>query len=379
MPTNTNDTGTAQETNFDELDFGSMSDEDILNMPLPNVMPEVEGTTETEEEDYDENESEEETNEEETDSDDQNEEEESSEEQDAFQDMDTEDEDTDTDEDDSTEEDAAEGSIDYKSKYEELMAPFRGNGKDVKVDSPEDLRRLAKMGVGFNAKMAAIKPIRRYAKMLENAGLLSEEKINYLIDLSNKDVSAINKLIKESGINPLDIDTESTDGYKPNTYTVDDNQLELDEALDDLERSSSGQRVIDLVSNKWDSKSKQVLVSNPDYLRLLHDQVSNGTYDQVMENVERERILGRIPNSVSDLDAYNFVGNQMAQAGLFNTPTTAPEKNQPNKALEDTKRNKRKRAAASPKGKKPATNQTDLNILDMSDEEFEKLATPKYI
>jgi hypothetical protein len=201
----------------------------------------------------------------------------------------------------STEEVDVEETSDYKTKYEELMAPLRGNGKDVTIKTPEDLRRLAQMGIGYNKSMAELKPLRKIGKMLENAGLLEESKINYLIDLSKNNPDAINKLVHESGINPLDIQPETSDGYKPNTYTVDDSQLDLDEALTALEQSPSGQKVIDAVNNKWDRASQEILVKNPNMMRDLQGHMDSGIYDRVVAVVENERLLGRIPAGVSML------------------------------------------------------------------------------
>jgi hypothetical protein len=363
-----------------DIDFSTLSDDEIMNMPFP---PLESSSTEVEEEYLS---VEEETEEESTDVEEDVEDEDpefESDDSDEVEDVeeeqsDTEEDDTDSDEDETTTDTSS--NLDYESKYNELMAPFKGNGKEIKVDTPEDLRRLAQMGVGYNAKMAELKPIRKIAKMLEGADLLSEEKINFLIDLSKKDTSAINKLIKDSGINPLDIDTESTEEYKPNTYTVSDNQLALDEALDELQRSPSGQRVIDLVSNKWDQSSKQVLVSNPELMNQLNSHVNSGIYDQVSAVLERERLLGRVPPGLSDLDAYNYYGNQLAQAGKLNTPTTATKTDSNGSTQrKDTERSKRKRAAASPKSKKLVTKPKKTQILSMSDEEFEKTLMSDYM
>ena len=41
--------------------------------------------------------------------------------------------------------------------------------------------------------------------MLENAGITDENQLAYLIDLSNKNPQAIQKLVKDSGIDPLDM------------------------------------------------------------------------------------------------------------------------------------------------------------------------------
>lgn len=342
-------------------DMLSMSDDDFLNMAFPDDEPEVaeeapasEESTEGEE---DENVLTEETSHEET------EEEEIFEEE--MEQENTEDEETTLD-------------VNYEDKYKELLAPFKANGKEITVDNPEDLRRLAQMGVGFNAKMTALKPVRKVAKMLENEGLLEESKISYLIDLSKGNPDAINKLIKESGVNPLDIDTESVEDYKPETYTVDDKQLEFDEALIDLKQSPTVQKTLDVVSTKWDEASRRKLYDKPSDINVIDAQIQSGIFDQVMAEVDKAKILGRIPSHVSDIEAYNYIGEQMNAAGAFNkaTPTTtSPVK--PKGTTKSVQRNSRKRAAAS-RSKPTKQQQEPDNILDLSDEEFERLM-PNYL
>ena len=68
--------------------------------------------------------------------------------------------------------------------------------------------------------------------MLENNGLLDEQKITYLIDLDKKNPDAIGKLIKESGIDPLDVNTQEEPKYTPGNYSVSDAQVNLDAVLD---------------------------------------------------------------------------------------------------------------------------------------------------
>ena len=47
---------------------------------------------------------------------------------------------------------ADESPINYKQEYENLLATFKANGKDMKVDSVEDARRLMQMGANYKQK-----------------------------------------------------------------------------------------------------------------------------------------------------------------------------------------------------------------------------------
>ena len=277
------------------------------------------------------------------------------------------------------------GGIDYKAEYERLMAPFKANGRDIQVKSVEDAVSLMQMGANYNKKMAALKPNLKLLKMLENSGLLSEEKLSYLIDLDKKNPAAISKLVKDSGLDPLDIDTEKAGGYKPNTYTVDDRELALDSVLEEIQDTPSYNRTLDVVTNKWDAPSKRVVAENPQLLKVINSHIDMGIYDLISKEVESERLFGRL-SGISDLEAYRQVGDAIQARGGFanlgrqeqktpNAPVVVAPK--PKKA-EDPKVREQRRAASTTKPAAPAVTPAEFNPLSMSDEEFSKAATPKF-
>lgn len=276
--------------------------------------------------------------------------------------------------------------IDYKAEYERLTAPFKANGREVKIDSVDDAIALMQMGANYNKQMAAFKPVRKLMKMLENSGFLSEEKISYLIDLGKKDPAAINKLVKEAGIDPMELDAEKATAYKPKTYAVDDTEIELDTVLDELQGSTTYTRTLDVVSNKWDAASKQEISKNPHLLKVLDTHVASGIYDLISNEVEKDRMLGRL-SGLSDIQAYHQVGDRINARGGFNhldkvkgvqkePPVEIPAKEK-GKPVVDDKLNEKRRAAAPSKAVAPVV-EPSLSPLGMSDAEFAKLAQPKF-
>lgn len=272
--------------------------------------------------------------------------------------------------------------LDYKAEYERLLAPFKANGRDIKVTGVEDAISLMQMGANYNKKMAGLKPNLKMLKLLENNGLLSEEKLSYLIDLSKKDPAAINKLVKESGIDPLDLSANDKEDYKPKNYSVDDLEMELDTVLDELQESPTYNRTLDLVSNKWDAKSKQIIANSPQVLRIINDHMQSGIYDAIQNEIESERVFGRL-NGLSDIDAYRQVGDAIQARGGFDhlgqkghqpapTPRVAAPK--PSGVDEDKLKDKR-RAASSSKPVIPAVAK-EFNPLSLSDEDFAKHSKP---
>lgn len=371
----------------------SMSDEEVMNLDFstlegtPEPEPEVEAEAEPEASQEEEEEPkavEEETTEEkaepeqEEESDDEVTEEEPTEE--------TSEEDSQEEESDDDETVESETSdIDYKAEYERILGPIKANGQELKVDSVDDAIRLMQMGANYNKKMASLKPALKTMKLLENNKLLDENKLNYLIDLDKKNPEAIKKLIKESGIDPMDIDTDSESEYKPNTYTVDDRELAVDEVLETIKDTPTYEKTIDVVSNKWDVTSKQTIADNPNLLEVINAHMASGVYDLVSKEVEKERMFGRL-TGMSDLEAYKATGDALDAKGAFDHLKETPQRQEPtkktitkNKPVEKSSKTVSKKRAASSTIKSAPAKAPTPNVLNMSDEEFEKEIFSQYL
>ncbi len=284
-------------------------------------------------------------------------------------------------------------TIDYKTEYERLLAPFKANGRQMQVTDVNDAIHLMQMGANYNKKMAGLKPNLKLMKMLERNELLDEEKLSFLIDLQKKDPAAIAQFIKDSGVDPLDIDVDKdAEKYKPKTYTVGDTEIDLDEVLDSIQDTPSFKQTIDIISTKWDAASKQVALDNPPLIKIINEQVESGIYDQITDIVENERALGRLPN-MTDLEAYKHVGDVIQANGGFNpkpppaneapatveTPAATPPAAAgaaPTNA--DLTLNDRRRAAGSTRNAPVTSSTPDYNPLSLSDEEFEKISGGQY-
>lgn len=278
--------------------------------------------------------------------------------------------------------------VNYEAEYKRFMAPFKANGREIAVKNVDDAIALMQMGANYNKKMAALKPSFKILKMLENNNLLDESKLGFLIDLDKKNPDAINKLVKDSGLDPMDLDTDKASEYKQTSYTVDERELALDTVLRELEGSPTYNRTLDVIGNKWDVASKQVIADAPQLIKVINDHMDSGIYDMIASEVERERMLGRL-TGLSDLEAYRQVGDSINARGGFNdlvqgssqnqTQTTTGTKQITNpKPVEDDKLKDRKRAASSTKPAAQTTTRQKVNPLSLSDEEFAKI-NPEYI
>lgn len=275
-------------------------------------------------------------------------------------------------------------TVDYKEAYGHIMAPLKANGKTIELRSVDELRSLAQMGANYTRKMQDIAPHRKILLMLENNGLLDESKLSFYIDLEKKNPEAIKKLVAESGIDPLEIDTSVPAKYQASNHTVTDEELGFRSVLDEVCASPEGQQTVATINSTWDQVSKERLWKDPSLISVFHQQRENGIYARITSEVDRLKALGQIPVGTTFLDAYKLVGdhlhksnafadlvkpspsNQAVQTPAVPTPvavkTVTPKAPVVNPAV----------AAASTPRSTPKRAQTIVNPLAVSDEDFMK-------
>ena len=284
-------------------------------------------------------------------------------------DADSNEKDTDTPEDTPQETD----TFNYENAYNQVTAPFKANGATMQVKSPEDIVRLMQMGAGAQKQMAKLKPNLKLIKMLENNNLLDERRLNNLIDLSKNDSKAIAKLVKDSGVDPDDIDIENASTYQPNNYTVTDSEYELDQVLDSIKHTDTFDKTIDLLTSEWDDKSKTFVSENPNVIKVINDHMLNGVYDKVNAVMQQDKALGKL-SGVSDVDAYKQIIDMLAKNGeLVDGNQQEPvQSNVTDIGDAGSVKRKQNRKAAAPTKQTNTSNNSkqDVSYLTLSDDEF---------
>lgn len=203
---------------------------------------------------------------------------------------------------------------DYKAMYEGLLQPIKANGKEIQLKSHAELVQLAQQGANYTRKMQDIAPHRKTLLMLENNGI-DQEQLSFLIDLSKKDPAAIQKLLKEGEINPLDIDVDAESLYKGGNHRVTDEEANFRAAIDDASASDTGRVVLQAINGTWDQASKELLFSQPAILETMIQQQEAGFYERIAGEVDRRRVLGQLPTGMTFLQAYKSVGDQLVASG----------------------------------------------------------------
>ena len=261
-------------------------------------------------------------------------------------------------------------TIDYKKFYEKIMTPFKANGKLITLKTPEEAIQLMQMGANYTRKMQAIAPYKKTLLMLENNGLLDEDKLSFLIDLDKKNPEAIKKLIKDAGIDPMDIDTSTEPQYKEGSHKVSNEEAAFMTVLDDLKQSQDGMQTIKEINSNWDDASKNILWSSPDIMRTIHQQRENGVYQLIVDEMERQRTLGNISPETPFLVAYKQIGDALVANKQKAVPQPVAVKAKTVKT--STVKNNEKAKAAAPNRTTPSAPKRFINPLAMSDEEFLK-------
>jgi hypothetical protein len=217
--------------------------------------------------------------------------------------------------------------------------------------------------------------------MLQNNNLLDEGKLHNLIDLANKDPKAIAKLIKESGLDPLDIDTEGAKDYQPKNHSVGDKEFALDSVLEDLKDSPTFTKTIDVLTKEWDPKSKTAVADTPEIITIIDSHMSNGVYDKVNAVMQQEKALGKL-TGVSDLDAYMQITEHLERTGILKmagsqgvNPSTVSSELEAKKLAEEAQRNK-EREAAAPVKHAATKEKAKTAFLNLSDADFLKQGPP---
>lgn len=278
--------------------------------------------------------------------------------------------------------------VDYEAFYKQMTAPFKANGKTIQMHTPDEVLQLMRMGANYTQKMQTLAPQRKILMMLENNGLLDESRLSYLIDLDKKNPEAVKKLIKDSGIDPLTIDTTVEPAYRAGSHGISDDEFGFRNVLDELTSTEEGKKTVQRINTDWDQASKELLWKDPAVMTTIHQQVENGIYELISTEVDRQKTLGAIAPTVPFIHAYKAVGDVMQRQGAFNAiaatakqpPTSSTQLAQVKQPLavkaatpKPQVTNSSQAAAASQQRAtpKPAAG-TPINPLAMSDEDFLK-------
>ena len=309
---------------------------------------------------------------------------------------DSETEDDDTDEDQSTEEEQTE-TEDKKSKTDEqpineleqffnVQSKTRANGIDYTFSNKEKLEMFDKIfpqAADYTKKMQAIKPFRKRIDYMEQVNMTDSE-FNFLMDLSKGDKAAITELIKRTGVDALELDTENNN-YVAKNYGRDDIELDIKEVVSVIKDDKEYTTTYNVLNSQWDDTSRAEFLKDPKKIRQLHEDVKSGFFDVINPIAQKLKVYDG--NAKSDLDYYGIAADQYF-ANLDRQQATAARQAEADRTKREAEqarinevknrqvqqktivKESNKRKAAAPSGKKSGTTKV-TNYLDDLEENYD--------
>lgn len=274
--------------------------------------------------------------------------------------------------------------------YTKVTASFKADGKDLQIRSPEDAVRLMQMGVNYSRRMQEMKPLRAQNEMLKAVGLDDPSKLNHMIEVMQGKPDAIQKLLKDKKIDPIDIDTTKEVAYQPANHAIDPKTLAFREAIETTLTQEGGADLIKDINSSWDDQSKEALRDQPAIFQNLLDQKKSGVYVRIKKELDYQRTMGFLTD-VPFVQAYHQVGDAMQKAGVFGpnlTPKPKQTQVQSNGGMAPIDTGTRKAAQVAPAPNLSSTQQpravpskdgsqpSQPDYWAMSDEDFLKLKPP---
>ena len=284
----------------------------------------------------------------------------------------------------------AEAPADVEAKPADVPQKmvFKANGKDYEFTDEEikrDFPRVFGQAMDYTKKLQQIKPWRKTIDAIEQAKL-GHDDINLMIDVLKGDKDAIASVLKRTGVDALDINTENSN-YQARDYGRTEQELNMDEVLNEIRFDPEYATTHKVLSQDWDLASWQVLSGDPRKIKQLHHDIKTGVFARVQAEADKIRMT---TGSVgSDLDLYAMAARslyeteqrkahqQQLQAAQAQETLRQQEEQSRLDAVkrqqqqrEAVKQDASRRQAAAPTGRSTAR-QSVTNYLDASDEDYE--------
>lgn len=270
-----------------------------------------------------------------------------------------------TDTEDTEKSEEATKDVESKTVVEELR-PVKANGGEIPVKSIDEVYQLASMGANYKKKMADIAPFRKAVSAMKENGV-SEADLDLLIDAKKGNKEAIAKIVKDSGIDLLELEETKPDYVAPG-YGQDVKTQEITDVIESIQNDTEYSMTERIIGTDWDDSSRDEIRQNPVIIEQLHQDVKSGMYAKVAPEALRLELLdnGRKPK----IEYYKQAGATVIQQMQAEQPST-PQVQEPVKTTPKPENVQRKKAAAATKSK--STNQVtdEPDWENMSDAEYD--------
>ena len=266
----------------------------------------------------------------------------------------------------------------------------KANGQDYEFTLDEMKSQFGSIfakAQDYTKKTQALKEYRKTIDIVQNAGL-SDNDLNLFADVLKGDKDAIAAVLKRTGVDALDLDTENVN-YAPKNYGRNDTELAIKDIVDDISADKEYVITHNILEKQWDSKSREKFIEDPNMIKGLHIDVKSGLYDKLNPIMQKLKIYDGATRS--DLDYYfmahkQFMDSQRDASSKAEKAELARVENQAKVAEAEkvstvkakmaqqtaTKEASVKRKAAAPTKKAAGTSKINYLNDDPSDDEVEE-------
>ena len=266
----------------------------------------------------------------------------------------------------------------------------KANGQDYEFTLDEMKSQFGSIfakAQDYTKKTQALKEYRKTIDIVQNAGL-SDNDLNLFADVLKGDKDAIAAVLKRTGVDALDLDTENVN-YAPKNYGRNDTELAIKDIVDDISADKEYVITHNILEKQWDSKSREKFIEDPNMIKGLHIDVKSGLYDKLNPIMQKLKIYDGATRS--DLDYYfmahkQFTDSQRDASSKAEKAELARVENQAKVAEAEkvstvkakmaqqtaTKEASVKRKAAAPTKKAVGTSKINYLNDDPSDDEVEE-------
>ena len=271
----------------------------------------------------------------------------------------------------------------------QAITKFRANGQDYEFTDAEMKAQFGKVfgqAMDYTKKTQHMKQHRKTIDAMEQAGL-GVDDVNLMIDVLKGDKEAITNVLKRTGVDALDLDTDGESKYVPKDYGRNDVELDIKDVIDGISSDKEYVTTQSVLEKQWDDKSRDAFVEDPKMIKALHIDVQSGMFDKVNPMAQKLKVYDG--GAKSDLDYYKMAANQYfdnqsqnearakAQSGKdaqFAADAEASKVAEVKAAAKQratTKQASQKRKAATPSSRNKVGTKSSTDYLDDSDEAFE--------
>ena len=195
-----------------------------------------------------------------------------------------------------------------QSNDSEILS-FKANGQDYHFTVAEMKAQFGKVfaqAMDYTKKTQALKPYRKTIDALTTAGATHED-VSLMIDVLKGDKDAIAAVLKRTGIDALDINTEESK-YIAKDYGRNENELAIREIIEDISSDREYNVTYNILQKQWDDRSKEDFAADPKLIKLLHEDVKSGMFDTINPIAQKLKIYDG--SRQSDLEYYKLAAEQ---------------------------------------------------------------------